>query len=120
MRGYAPLEAYRRRGMKPVLVTIDTDPSMYPKAWATQWPVETPGRARLLVEPTESAERLDLRCLLGVSVEVNGTDQRRVREVFDAARDHGASRVIGNVHAANHLDLVEVMDTEGVMRWRAA
>ena len=117
MLGHQPLMALRRCGLRPEWVTVETDKQMFPRGWERDWPVETVGRPQLLIESSDSAERLDLRCLIGVNVTVHGTDRGRVLEVFEAAKVHNAKRVIAHVYAPNYLDLVEILDTDNVLNW---
>ena len=121
MRGHDQLIAMRMRGRVPRYgVCIATDPQDigWPAAWQTLcmlWGAH-PDTAELYIDPTEPIRRLDLRPLVGLSVQVRGCDPARVREVFDAAQHAGAKRVIGvvNRRAAGELMVVEIFDSEGL------
>lgn len=116
MRGHETLQAMRRRNQKPDMVRLELQP--YPRK-APKWAI--PGDM-VFVEPDDTIGRLDLRFLVGCQVMVSGSDAARVRELFGAAQDHGAQRVIGHhiVPAEREsFDLLEILDTEGVLTWHA-
>jgi hypothetical protein len=52
----------------------------------------------LEIRPEENPLRLDLRCLIGLTVNVMGSDERRVAVVARACVDAGAKRVIASWH----------------------
>lgn len=100
MRGHLPLIAMRLRGKRPsgAIVTVGTDPI---KAWAdwsasNPWAViaqlEVPDRDRL------SALAADLRCLVGLVVQVVGNSQDRTEAVAQLVMEAGAKRVFVFTH----------------------
>ena len=127
MRGHGTLIAMRKRGVTPVYgVNIATDEcqSDWPSVWEKFWrdyPLTEVYTAELFIGPKESSQLLDLRCLVGLHVTVNGMTSRRVREVAQAAIKSGAKRVIGCVFIpkGEMSELVEIIDSEGVMTWPA-
>lgn len=82
----------RRRGVRPSLVWIDTDPDVL-RCWRN-WPAIDPTMAHVQVESTDSTALLDLRWLVGLTVIVSGSDAQRVDSIGQACRDHDAGRVI--------------------------
>lgn len=93
MRGHLPLISMRRQRAVPQAVFVDVDIDPF-EQWRT-WPTETPNHAHLLVEAVDAPRRLDLRCVVGLTVIVTGFDDARVEAVFEACRSAGAARVIG-------------------------
>jgi hypothetical protein len=122
MLGHEPLIAMRRRGGVPSLVCIETQACL-DRRLAREWPVIDPSCARVLIDPSDAVTRLDLRCLVGMSVVVDGDRGERVKAVVDACIAAGAKRVVGHVCVADPtretFDLIEVFDTEGVLTWHA-
>ncbi len=110
MRGHEPIITMRRNGRKPATVYLET--SMWAPEWA-DWPRTDQVDARVHIEARDSIERLDLRFVIGCQVRIDGNDQPRVRDLFAAARDHGAERVIAHVMQARRdtFDIVEILDT---------
>lgn len=106
MRGHLPLIAIRKRGLKPQLVRIETDPMPW-RDWA-DWP-EWSDTPMVEVEPSDAIRRLDLRCMVGLPVAIGGRDAGRVAELFGALQVAGASRVIAFVDgpAAHAVDSME-------------
>ena len=95
MRGHEPLIALRRQGLKPSLVDIDLEPCPW-RNWST-WP-EWTTVPQIEVQPADSIRLLDLRFLVGLTVQVSGYEAARVWSMFDACRQAGAARVLGFVH----------------------
>jgi len=105
MRGADQLIAFRRRGHRPAFVWVDTDHDSL-RCWR-DWPSLTPGMAHLQIEPTDQPGLLDLRCLIGLDVLVQGTDADRVQAIADACRDAEASRVMAAVCSPDESRTVE-------------
>ena len=122
MLGHQPLIAMRCRGLKPALATIETESALYPARWARTWPDELPDDAQILVERQDSVRLLDLRFLVGMQVSLQGFDRHRVVSLFNACVAAGAERVIGHVvrpaPRRETFDLLEIIDSEGLMTWR--
>jgi hypothetical protein len=113
MRGHEPLIAMRMRGMTPSTVELMVDqrmPSWFWREWPTERHPGEPIHARILVGETDSPQLLDLRCLIGLTVQVNGPNPERVATVAQACTDAGAARVITSCNGA-------FTDTEGVLTW---
>lgn len=91
MRGHEPLIAWRKRGVRPHLVRVETDPMPW-RDWAN-WP-EWSAVPMVEVEQQDAIHRLDLRCMVGLPVLVCGADRSRLLEMVSALRAAGASRVI--------------------------
>lgn len=98
MRGHEPLIALRRRGLKPALVDIDLEPCPW-RNWST-WP-EWTTVPQIEVQPTDSIQLLDLRFLVGLTVQVSGFDGPRVWAMFEACRAAGAARVLAFAQVAS-------------------
>lgn len=114
MRGHNFITTMREEGLRPGCVYLET--SNYPPEWLF-WPEWKMGDAKVHIEADDRIEQADLTFLYRCNVVVNGYDVTRVREVFSAAQDHGASRVIGNVSTPLG-ELVEIIDTDAIMTWR--
>jgi len=112
MKGHEPLFAMRLQGWAPKDVHIDTSPS---KLWR-EWQVWSPDHAHLVVEPSDSVRLLDLRCVVGLLVFVNGSSHERVAEVIEAAKKAGARRVVGFVHPGRLPEEIQILDTEGALQ----
>lgn len=115
MRGHEALQAMRRRGKVPAIVFVATDRD------ATEhyrnWPADTPDMASILVERSEAAHRLDLRCLVGLTVCVSGCDEDRVGAVALACERAKALRVIAvtSIQDGEGVAITTVTDTSGVL-----
>lgn len=119
MHGHEPLIALRLRGQRPTLVGVHIGPD---RDWlASHWQEWEGLTPHLLIEPADSIASLDLRCLVGLMVDVSGdvSDAPRVRRVFDACVAAGASRVMGALHRTRGeiFEVVEHMDSAGVLTW---
>lgn len=64
-RGSEPLIALRRAGKKPVLTWVNFGDFVEPDWWKWADTAKTP---ELLIRPEDPIERLDLRCVVGLSV----------------------------------------------------
>lgn len=121
MIGHEHLIAMRRRGLRPDRATVETDWGLgLERECAQDWPSVNPRSAFIFVQPEDWAAKLDLRCLIGMHVEVCGTDSARVRAVFDACVKAKAARVIGSTHRyrGELVETFESIDTEGALTWR--
>jgi hypothetical protein len=118
MIGHEPLIAMRRKGRVPQRVYVETRACL-DRRLAREWPEVSPQSAFVLVDPEESVVRLDLRCLVGLPVEVDGLDSQRVHEVFAACVKAGASRVIGSTYRMRGecAQTFETLDSEGALTW---
>lgn len=94
MRGHEPLIALRRRGLRPALVDIDLEPCPW-RNWST-WP-EWTTVPQIEVQPGDSIQLLDLRFLVGLTVQVSGFNGPRVLALADACKAAGAARVLAFV-----------------------
>lgn len=98
MRGHEPLIALRRRGLRPALVDIDLEPCPW-RNWST-WP-EWTTVPQIEVQPGDSIRLLDLRFLVGLTVQVSGYDGPRVWVLADACKAAGAARVLAFVQVSS-------------------
>ena len=118
MRGQAQLEAMRRSGFVPVWVNIAT--TQIERHFVDQWAWYSPRFAQLQAQGNPS--RADLRCLVGLWVQIDGEDRETVRAWADAAKAAGARRVMTSLAdlsspVESKHSIVEMTDTEGVCVW---
>jgi hypothetical protein len=104
MRGHKALIDMRSKGWKPSLVWLDADSPKLPMT--DDWDMVSPMHAHLQLQATDRLATLDLRCLVGLTVFVDGNNTQRVIEARDACIKAGAERVIA--YTADHIS-----DTEG-------
>lgn len=119
MRGHQPLIAMRLRGRCPsaAFVTVGADPL---KQWQ-DWTAWTPTLAQIEVPDRDRLTSLapELRCLVGMVVDVSGTDRDRTEAVAQLAMEAGAKRVFVHTHntkthAVEHAAYI----TEGMNEWQ--
>ena len=117
MRGQAPLIAMRLQHRKPTWVSVSTDGGPWLANHWHEWKGLIP---HLLIEPDDVLERLDLRCLYGLQIDVDGGNAARVKAVYEACVQAGAIRVLGAIHRpkGEGLEIVEYLDTAGVLTWQ--
>lgn len=114
MRHHRDLIDMRMHGEDPAVVYVDTDPSGIVKSRA----------ASLWVEGKDAIRRLDLRCLVGMNVIVNGSDPVRVKQAFEAAQAAGAGRVRAFLISTSgqgefmRYEAAQQADTQGEIAWQ--
>lgn len=118
MRGQTQLEAMRRRGFVPEVVHIATRPIA--RHFADRWEWYSPRFAQLQAEG--NPRRADMRCLIGLWVQVDGEDREIVKAWAEAAKAAGARRVVTSLADCSAPEewkhsIVEMTDTEGVLVW---
>lgn len=113
MRGHEALIAMRHKRRKPAICFIETDFDRLDQA--SEWYRESPATAYVLVEAKDSLATLDLYFLVGMLVQVDGSDVHRVRAVVEAAEAAKAYRVLGAVRTA--AGVVWSHDTAGVLTY---
>jgi hypothetical protein len=111
VRGAEQLVAMRLRHRRPAMVDIETERD--PQRWCDTWRADGFANAQLLIEPTENVDRLDLRCVVGLVIEVQGVDAERVAAIAQACKNAGAKRVITAVFGAR--EAVTLDDSDGVL-----
>lgn len=121
MRGHHPLIAMRLRGKCPAgaVVNVGTDPL---KAWAN-WPTSNPWAVIAQIEIPErdrlSALASELRCLVGLLVQVVGDDQDRTEAVAQMVLEAGAKRVYVMTHNPNTCAVEHAAYiTEDMQQWQ--
>ena len=114
MRGHETILEARRAGFKPETIFVEM----------RDYPTNVPGwsipEENVYVESTDNPDALDLFFVHRCMVTVSGQDASRVRRLFGAIQDHGAERCIAHIVAPGKggtFDLIEIMDTLGVMTW---
>lgn len=121
MRGFDYLREMRRRGFAPLKVYIDLD---FEVRYGRLLPFN-PELPHLYVGPEENVRTLDLRCLTGLDVQVNGFNAVRIAAIAEAIEKAGPSRLITVRHDDigigewRHFPIAEVTDTKGVVTWQA-
>jgi len=95
MRGHEFLIGLRRKGWKPAMVFIDTQPDPA-RSWRL-WPQVDLDFPQVEVLPDDALSSLDLRFLVGLRVLITGRDQRRVERLKDMCFDAGAACVVATV-----------------------
>ena len=111
MRGAEQLIAMRLQHRKPAMVDIETERD--PQRWCDTWRADGFANAQLLIEPAENVQRMDLRCVVGLVVEVQGSDAGRVLAIAEACKAAGARRVISAVFGPR--DALVLDDSDGVL-----
>jgi hypothetical protein len=96
VRGAESLIALRRRGVRPPLVNVHCDA---PQDRVMRF-VRDAGCAGEVLEiaPDEALHRIDLRCMVALSLIVGGSDAHRVAAVGRACTAAGAKQVIAVHH----------------------
>jgi hypothetical protein len=92
MRGHEPLIALRRAGWKPAMAWVSVDG--YSETFTNLSRLGFPPLDAIELAATDSPARVDLRCVIGMTVEVSGSDERRVAATARACRDFGATQVV--------------------------
>ena len=121
MRGAQALVAMRKARQVPAVVWLDAETERLP--FADDWPERSPVQAYLQPAFGEIPRRVDLRCVVGLTVYVSGPNRERVHALRDAAIEANAGRVIASVLTPRGSGewiaylLDETTDTEGMLTW---
>lgn len=86
MRGHESIINMRLCGKKPRIVFLNDYPCK------TDW-FEHGDHATVEISHTDRPEWLDLRFLIGLRVGVAGSDEKRLKQLFDACKKAGAESV---------------------------
>lgn len=121
MKGHEQLIALRMAGKRPSFVSIDAgDRGNENRLWAT-WQQLGLNSAHIVIEPGDRPGLLDLRCVVGLLVIVQGYEQhqRLIEQTHEACKKAGADRVISSVLGKQNGEAVSLraMDSEGVLEW---
>lgn len=116
MRGHEALVAMRLAGVAPLSIEIRDE---VPGWVATEWPALFPRFAQLSISPTEPLEALDLRCVVGLPVQVASTNAKRLGQLLRRVKREKPARVLGLLFD-QHSDLLSVYDSERVATWQAS
>jgi len=122
VKGHEQLVEMRQRGRNPATVFVETDADNRMKPWR-DWQVVNPDMPVLWIEPEDSPLRLDLRCVVGLPVHVDGCDEKRVKAVANACLVAGAVRAIQSVCDFNRYGektLLRITDSSGKVNWERA
>lgn len=99
MRGHEQILAARRKGRHPSLVWVACDG--YNDGFTRLAALGCRPLDHIELKADENPKRLDLRCVIGLAVDVSGTNEKRVAAVARACVEHGARRVIAS-HFTTH------------------
>jgi hypothetical protein len=120
MRGMSKLVDLRRIGTTPDVVFIETDDAL---AWRgpETWHERESAPAQLQAPKPDLSV---LRCIVGLTVCVQGSDLSRVHAMRDACISARAARVIASVSQCvdsmpgyERFECIELTDTAGVLAW---
>ena len=104
MTGQQPLIAMRQKGKRPALVSFWDAPGFdwteRPESWA--YP-------DVVIAPEDTPERLDLRFVVGLAVQINVEDESRMKRLVLACESAGAAKVFGFVTRSNKDQTVSVL-----------
>lgn len=119
MRGHNPLIDLRMRRRNPGMVSISVQSE---RSWiADQWHQWEGCDPSLQIEPADPVSRLDLRCLVGLRVDLMGHESvaARVRAVHQACIDANAERVMTAIwrEKGEEVEIVELIDSKQVLSW---
>lgn len=104
MTGHEPIIALRRAGKRPATVLLTDDPNMVREG------------STVHIAQSENPDLLDLRFIVGVTVQIDGFDWRWIERMAVACERAEAGRVL--CHLFNRHGLIQRMtDTQGVMQW---
>jgi len=92
VRGHEQIAERRRAWHIPPMVWVLTDG--YCEGMARLRALGCPLVDHIELKHSDNPKRLDLRCVIGLVVEVSGSDERRVGAVARACVEHGAKQVI--------------------------
>ena len=107
MRGHESLIAMRRKGHRPGMVFVWCGDDQL-KEWA-DWPQASPHRAHIEVADSDQLAGLDWRCVVGMTVLVQGLSKSRVMSVCHQCLENGAKRVLAAFlgHSGSGWDSVD-------------
>lgn len=94
MRGHENLIALRKRGLKPAGMVSVCDYPVRPVF--LRWDHTEDGTSPTVCVDGDDIASLDLRFLVGLPVDVTGTDPRRVKALAGLCKRAGADMVIAN------------------------
>lgn len=115
MRGHEPLLAMRRAGFAPQAAWLGLDAN---PLWR-DWPLYG-SHAQIEIELGEAINRLDLRCLVGMQVWIDGSDERRVLDLHTACLNAHAKRVLSAVNKPNYRGeptVARMLDSDESCTW---
>jgi len=105
MRGHEALIAMRRKGRRPGMAIVWCGRDAL-RSWST-WGDETPQTAHLEVADDEPLAGVDMRCVVGMLVVVQGDSERRVMSVYRRCLENGARRVLAAFPGRSGWECVE-------------
>jgi len=123
MRGQRHLEAMRYRGNAPSFVDIETDTDF--RMELIDYFPEFSSVAMMQIMPGEKPTPEKMRCVVGLTVKVDGCDPETVRVWREACIAAKAARVISNVFVRHEVygdrprfEGILVTDTAEVLTWQ--
>ncbi len=116
MRGHEHLIAMRLAGAAPLSIEIRDEP---PGWMASEWVQHCPRFAQIAIDPAEHLEALDLRCVVGLPVQVASSNAKRLGQLLRRVKREKPARILGLLFD-DRSDLVSVYDCEGVATWQTS
>jgi len=117
VRGHDPLRQMRLAGATPLDVTvIDSRPT-----WAcSEWAASFPTSAVIAIDAAEPLHSLDLRCLVGLPVQVSSNDENRLGQLLRRIKAESPARLIGTLYdtTPGEARMLAVYDSNGELTWR--
>jgi len=117
VRGHDALREMRLQGATPLDVTVIDGPP----TWAcSEWAGAFPASAVIAIDTHEPLHSLDLRCLVGLPVQVSSNDEKRLGQLLRRIKAESPARLIGVHYDTNpgEARMLAVYDSEGLMTWR--
>ena len=117
MRGHETIITLRQRRKAPAIVWVGDKGD-------ENWHSYTDASACVVISNTERFEQLDLRWAVGLDLRMSFPSGGRAQAAFDAFCKVKPKRVICTAfdqttkNGRTDFEVVEMMDTEGVMTWR--
>ncbi len=113
MKGHDALTTMRLAGAVPL--TVDVLDGQATTA-AREWPAIRPQFAVLAIDADEPLHALDLRCLVGMPVQVSSSNRDRLGQLLRRIKAEAPARLIGTLFD-DRQRLVAVYDSEGIATW---
>jgi hypothetical protein len=113
MRGAEPLIAMRMAGAVPLSVEIRDEA---PGWISSEWQQHCPRFAQIAIDQREPLDGLDLRCVVGLPVQIASTNRARLGQLLRRVKAEKPARLLGLLFD-DRSELVAVYDSEGVATW---
>lgn len=118
MRGHEAIIAMRRQRLAPEVVVVEDVGA------DVNWHKYSDATPNVEILETERVEQLDLRWSVGLNLHLSFLGENRANQVMNAFLKYKPKRVICcafekkfNAHGLPAPELIETIDTDGVMTW---